>query len=886
MPLATGTRMGAYEILAAIGAGGMGEVYRARDTRLGREVAIKMLGSRFQVRVDGHERLIQEARAVSALNHPNILALYDICSENGSDFLVMELVRGKTLEQLIGKHGLAVNEAVKYAIAIADGLARAHAAGILHLDLKPSNIMITEDGVPKILDFGLAQAANPETHKNDDETQTLTAAAESVIAGTAGYMSPEQAEGKKLDARSDIFSFGAVLYEMVTGQRAFRGESTISTISAILHDDPKPPSQISSDIPRDLEKIIARCLRKDRDRRFQNMADVRVALLELREESESGKLPVTETPRRNKTPWLLAGFSAAVLIAAGISLAYWRSAVSQSAPDLVIVPFTSYAGYQSDPAFSPDGNQIAFAWTGEHGSTSHIYVKVIGTDTPLRLTSSEMNDSSPAWAPDGRSIAFIRAVSETVNAIYTVPPLGGPERRIAEIGGPVSMGDFSPSPMLNWSRDGKWLLTSARQSAGKPSRILAVSADTGEARALNFGYAGDEFSPALSPDSHRLAFCRQLGQMGMDIYTVGLSSGLRPTGAPRKLDLPHGFSGHPAWTPNGKEVIFVQSAGSPSTSRLWEARVNGDRPAQPIRSLSEGAFAPAVSPRGNGLAFQHMFANVDVWRIPISAMQKVGQLSALIASTREDIVRANAFSPDGRKIAFTSGRSGPHAVWIANADGSSPSLLFGGSEYLSGSPAWSPDGKWVAFDTRKDGNAQVYVISADGGDPRRLTHDSFDDMVPYWSHDGKWIYFGSNHGERFEIYKISPGGGPVLQVTHTGGWSAQESDDGRFLYYQRNRGGDGPLLRAPVQGGPEVQILPTVGERVWTVSGQRVWFIARARSGNELKFFDLKAQRVTSLAPLGENVFYGLAISPDQHTLLYNEVANRGTEILLVENFR
>src|SRR5689334_8410796 len=198
MPVAIGTRMGPYEILAAVGVGGMGEVYRARDTRLGREVAIKILGSRFQARNDGHERLLQEARAVSALNHPNILALYDICSENNSEFLVMELVRGKTLDQLIGNRGIAVNEAVKYAISIADALARAHAAGILHRDLKPSNIMITEDGVPKILDFGLAQAVESENRGDGDETRSLVEPSEQVAAGTAGYMSPEQAEGKRL----------------------------------------------------------------------------------------------------------------------------------------------------------------------------------------------------------------------------------------------------------------------------------------------------------------------------------------------------------------------------------------------------------------------------------------------------------------------------------------------------------------------------------------------------------------------------------------------------------------------------------------------------------------------------------------------------------------
>jgi serine/threonine protein kinase len=238
MSLAAGTRVGAYEILAPLGAGGMGEVYRARDTRLGREVAIKFLGPRFATQPGASQRLLEEARAASALNHANIVALHDICSENGNEFLVMELVRGKTLHHLIGNRGLAVTTALKYTIPIADALARAHLAGILHRDLKPSNIMITQDGLPKILDFGLAQLTQPQTASDEGATELLTERSSNLhhegIAGTPAYMSPEQAEGKKLDARSDIFSFGAVLYEMITGRRAFRGESVASTLAAVL----------------------------------------------------------------------------------------------------------------------------------------------------------------------------------------------------------------------------------------------------------------------------------------------------------------------------------------------------------------------------------------------------------------------------------------------------------------------------------------------------------------------------------------------------------------------------------------------------------------------------------------------------------------------------
>jgi serine/threonine protein kinase len=254
MALTSGVRLGPYEILAPLGAGGMGEVYRARDTRLGREVAIKILGTRHEVTPERRDRLLLEARTASALNHPNIVALYDISSDNGSDFLVMELVRGKTVDQFRGNRGLAVREAVRYAIPIADALACAHATGILHRDLKPSNIMVTNDGVPKILDFGLAKLAEPDPIAEDEATRTVHAGApisgQGTIMGTAAYMSPEQAEGKKLDARSDIFSFGAVPYEMITGRRAFRGDSHASTLAAVLREEPEPPSKFVPALPR------------------------------------------------------------------------------------------------------------------------------------------------------------------------------------------------------------------------------------------------------------------------------------------------------------------------------------------------------------------------------------------------------------------------------------------------------------------------------------------------------------------------------------------------------------------------------------------------------------------------------------------------------------
>jgi hypothetical protein len=364
-------------------------------------------------------------------------------------------VPGKTLDQLIGRKGLRVNEALKYAVQIADALAEAHSAGIIHRDLKPSNVIVGENGHVKVLDFGLAKLTEVTTGEFG-ETATMRArddpsTEEGVIFGTVAYMSPEQAEGKKVDARSDIFSFGSMLYEMVTGRQAFHRDSKLSTLSAILRDDPKPVSAVVPDTPRDLEKLIIRCVRKDPDRRFQHMADVKVALEELKEESDSGKLtsivpPGALRPVKSRWMWTLAG--TAVLLIVAIAVGFWFLH-PRSHPAPKIVPLTSYPGRQITPAFSPDGKQVAFAWDGEKGENFDIYLKLVGAGTPLRLTNNPANEYAPAWSPDGRYISFCRG--EEHSEIWMVSALGGTERRLADSAGCSG---------LSWSPDGKFLAES------------------------------------------------------------------------------------------------------------------------------------------------------------------------------------------------------------------------------------------------------------------------------------------------------------------------------------------------------------------------------------------------------------------------------------------
>src|SRR5436190_1814270 len=324
MPFSAGARIGPYQIVAPLGEGGMGVVYKALDVRLNRLVALKVLPPERVADAERRRRFVQEAQAASALNHVNIITIYDVGTVDDTDYIAMEYVAGKTLDQLIPRKGMRLNEALRIAIQIAAGLERAHAAGIVHRDLKPANVMVAEDGVVKILDFGVAKLVEAAATAGDGLTQTVKPQTkEGSIIGTVGYMSPEQAEAKPVDARSDIFSFGSILYEMVTGERAFRGDSNLSTLAAILKEEPKAVSVVVPEVPRDLEKIINRCLRKEPERRFQHIDDVRVALLELRDESASGRLDGATAQKRRRVRW--APWTAAlVLVAAALgSIAFW-----------------------------------------------------------------------------------------------------------------------------------------------------------------------------------------------------------------------------------------------------------------------------------------------------------------------------------------------------------------------------------------------------------------------------------------------------------------------------------------------------------------------------------------------------------------------------------
>ena len=748
-----------YRVEAKLGEGGMGAVYRGFDTRLQRQVALKVLSPENFASPECKRRLMREARAASALNHPNIVTVHEIGSEGGLDFIAMELVEGKTLREVIPAKGLPLGKLLDYAVQIAAGLARIHACGEVHRDLKPGNIMLTSSGLVKLLDFGLARRINP-----DHET-TLTAEGE--IAGTPAYMSPEQAEGKTLDARSDIFSFGAVLYEMATGRRAFLGDSSASTLSTVLHREPKPPETI----PLDLEKIIRRCLRKDADKRFQHIDDIKVALEEIREDSVSGGPEGAQAvPLAHPRRWRIqAAVASLVLIAAAGAFYETNRFLKRDAP-LEVVPLASYPGFQCCPSFSPDGSQLAFAWNGEKQDNLDIYVKLVSGGPPLRLTTDPAPETAPAWSPNGAQIAFLRR-----GRIFLISPLGGPERSLTKTRG----------GLFAWSPDGKWLAFTDMETDTSPEAIYLVSIATGERRKLTSrqtGTFGGDYSPAFAPDGKSIAFVRShVGALVNEIYVLPLANGI-PNGEALRLTDDKRYVHALAWTPDSREIVFSSSRGGRRS--LWRISSSGKAEPRLISGTEDGLNLAISSGKSPRLAYQRVVSNANIWQMEISPSGKPLSPPRRILAASSRLQRDPQFSPDGKSIAFTSDRSGNLEIWVSESDGSNPVQLtaFAGTR-TAGAPRWSPDGRRIAFDSGSPDSFDIYVIDAEGGAPRKLIAGAC--VRPSWSRDGRWIYFGSAFPGANQIWKIPAEGGRAVQVTRSGGLEAFESRDGKTLYFSR-----------------------------------------------------------------------------------------------------
>jgi eukaryotic-like serine/threonine-protein kinase len=913
--LLAGHQLGPYRIGPLLGRGGMGEVYRAIDTRLDRPVALKLLPAEVAGNPERLRRFTREAKAASSLNHPNIATIHEIGESDGIHWIAMELVEGQTLADRLaagadshvrpqpaigsesrrteGAHRgapLRLELVLDIGIQTADALEAAHAKGIIHRDIKPANIMLAPRGQVKVLDFGLAKRLHLEQSAQDMPPSTESHTVTGLIMGTVEYMSPEQVLGHEVDQRTDLFSLGVVLYDMVAGRLPFHGTSPTETMDRILHAEPEAMARFNHDIPTELEQIIGKCLEKDQSLRYQHASDLCTDLKRLKRDTNSGKVGAVRAEILKPKPrvkWLAWGIGTGLaLIALVAGLGFWilRQGRGTPADPLVPTPLTSYPGWEEFPSFSPDGTEVAFDWRKKGpGQKSHIYIKQIGMEPPVPLTNAAFDDFNPAWSPDGRFIAFLRQLSPGKSALMLIPQRGGQERWLGE--SQVNNGGDLDGPYLAWTPDSKCLVLPWRESGKNGGGLFLLSVDTKEKRRLTTG--GGDTNPALSPDGRVLAFSRI--EKSTDICLLQLGENYQPQGTPERfVQTGELFGTGITWTPDGSKIVF--STRSYSKCGLWQvSRSKGAKPRR-LAVLSENARAPAVSRQGSRLAYVEPKWQTDFWRIDFREPgRNPGAPFKLISSTRSDL--APAYSPDGKRIAFTSTRSGNYEIWLCNSDGSNAVSLtsLGGA---TGGPRWSPDGKSLIFHIAEAGkNSDIYVVSADGGAPRRLTTGPASNIWPCWSRDGQWIYFRSNRSGSFQIWKMPVGSEKAVQITKNGADIPQESPDGKFLYYNKADNYPAPpfsVWKIPVEGGEEIKVLDSVDcDGGWSVWEKGIYFftLPDERGRREIRFHEFESGKTRKILTIDGEVTMFLTVSPDGRTILYPKADDASRDLMLVENF-
>jgi serine/threonine protein kinase/Tol biopolymer transport system component len=830
MALATGTKLGPYEITGAIGAGGMGEVYRARDTRLGRDVAIKILPQHLTEKLDAKQRFEREARAISSLNHAHICTLYDIGHQDGADFLVMELLEGETLAKRLERGPLATAELLGAAIEIADALEKAHRKGILHRDLKPSNIMLTKSGA-KLMDFGLAKASEESAAPAmTSRTQSLNASAratpvtaEGTIVGTFQYMAPEQMEGKEADARSDIFSFGAVLFEMATGKRAFEGKTTASVIAAILEREPPPISSVQPMSPPALDRTVRICLAKDPDERFQSAHDVKLQLEWIRDAgSQAGAPAAVIAHRKNRERIAWAGMAVLTIVAA--LLAYGYIARAPKAPSAVIseiplpadVNFTSTGNFSDPPAISPDGEWLAFGGppsfgTATSGGRPELWVRPLDSAEARPLPGTN-GATFPFWSPDSRYIGYFAN-----GKLNRIDVSGGP---------PVALAGALDGNGGTWGINGTILF------APPSGPIYRVAASGGTARAVT-----------------KLDVSRQ--------------------------EIAHGW---PQFLPDGKHFLFYARSAIPEDSGTYAASVEGGQPKLILRGSSEATYAPqgyllfvrqgtlmaqpfdASKLRLTGDAaplLEHAGVNLALRR-GIFTVSENGTLSYGVASSAGINSRLLWFDRSGKQIGETgtpaqyvepdlspSGRelavaildpvTEAPSIWVFDlVRGAKTRLTF--NPGVNAEPVWSPDGRVIAFNSSRSGRINLYEKAADGtGNTTPLVVDDGNEFFANWSSDGRYLVYQrlAGRSSRLELWVLPFFGNrkpfPLLRDKQFDVSEPALSPNGRWLAYVSSE-----------SGHPDVYIVPFLhGSGKWVVStGGGAWPRWR-RDGKELFYLGL-----------------------------------------------
>jgi Tol biopolymer transport system component/DNA-binding winged helix-turn-helix (wHTH) protein len=580
--------------------------------------------------------------------------------------------------------------------------------------------------------------------------------------------------------------------------------------------------------------------------------------------------------------WLLAVGLLGILLVLFFRPSQFSAADRSIESPMNVVPLTTYPGRESQPAFSPDGNQVAFVWSGEKEGDSDIYVRLVDGGNWVRLTSHVGDDVNPVWSPDGRTIAFYRSTNDG-DGVFLVPSLGGAERKLTETW--ANRFGFGMHTWLHWSPGGKWLVLSDKSSTNEPFSLFLFSPETGEKRRLTSPPASviGDCSPAFSPDGKSVAFVRVISAVVGEVYLVSADGG-----EPEQLTFSGEGISNLTWTPDGREIVFSSRYGG--KSNLLRIPFEGGTP-QWLSESGNSAQYPAFSLRGNRLAWVRNTDNTDIFRITLNSKTEAKEQPAnVIPSTA--IETSPRYSPDGKRIAFVSNRSGSDEIWVSGSEGENPVRLTSFRGPLVGSPSWSPDGRQIVFDCRPEGNADIFTISSEGGQPRRLTSDAAEDIVPSWSIDGRWIYFTSNRSGRLQVWKTPVDTEEAIQVTEQGGFDPVESPDGQWLYFTADRGSSA-IWRMPTGGGKEMPLFDFHQKnysRMWAVTKEGIYFaIPETSTRSTIKFFSFATNTQKTVAQvegyLRSNVS-GITLSPNGKSLLLPLVTQRGSDLMMIENFR
>ena len=864
MILREGQVLGPYRVLALAGSGGTGEVWRARDDRLQRDVALKVMHGGLGDE-QARRRLLAEARAVGALNHPHIVVVHDILSVEERDVLVMEFVTGEALSRRIPPGGMTLREALKLAVAVADAVAAAHAAGVTHRDLKPANVLVSASGSPKVLDFGLArrrQQAGPA----DITALGAPESAAGLISGTPAYMSPEQAQGRPVDHRSDVFSFGALLYELLTGRRVFERPSIPETLTAVLKDEPAIPERW----PVALGHVVRRCLRKDSERRFQSMADVRIELQEVLEASDGTTDADQSRPRRRVT-WALPVIGAAATVALMIG-SWWALRNRSPEQDWTVRSLTTLPGVEQQAVLSRRAaDRVAFVWDGGRLQNQDIYVQQVNGETPpVRVTTDVRADISPAWSPDDQQLAFLRLHDDRTD-VMVMPAQGGSERRVGRIPrAGVNQAGLLPQSTIDWSPDGQFIALGT-------STLSLLNVLTGEVIQFSAAQApGTDRDPAFSPDGRALVYSRGGAAVYRQLWVQRIHSDGRADGPPELLTPEFRMYNGARWLDDDEVVAAAGWVGS-QVGLFRVAKHSGLR-GLAVESVS--ATYPSYSLAHRRLVYQRRTIDTDVMRISLGEHPAFDR-EPLIGSTSQD--REAMYSPDGTKIAFISTRSGQPAVWRANSDGSNQILIGGVDQGFPGAPRWTSDGQSVVFDASSAGTgADVYVVGAEGGTPRRLTSGRGHELRPSLSLDGQWLYYSSEN----DVWKVAIRGGEAVKVA-SGGRKSRESPDGRWLYYSKSNA----VWRIPTTGGQEELFLPDLEENNWALGAEAMYAIQTDSAQSAvLVSYDLQTRQKRLILPFAPGTrFFGadwLDVTADGRSALVSLLTRDESDLVVVDGIR